>query len=67
MLPLAERVRLAGRSIAVAGVAALVLQAAGPTWVAPFAWVLPLAFVLLGGIASIAAEPVARAIAAKLS
>jgi hypothetical protein len=66
-LPGAERVRLAAASVAIAGATALVLGAAGPAWVAPFTWVLPLVFASVGCIAFFAAEAMARAISAKLS
>ena len=40
---------------------------AGPAWVAPFTWVLPLTFASVGCIAFIAAEAIARAVAPKSS
>jgi predicted alpha/beta hydrolase family esterase len=66
-LPAAERVRHVAGAIAAAGLTALVLRVAGPSWVAPFTWVLPLAFALVGAVGVIAAEPLARAISAKFS
>jgi len=66
-LPAAERVRHVSGAVAVAGLTALVLRLAAPSWIAPFTWVLPLAFACIGATGLIAAEPLARAIVAKLS
>jgi hypothetical protein len=66
VLPGADRVRVAGGSIATAGVTALVLRMASPP-VASLTWVLPLVFALAGCAAVVAAEAIVRAVAAKIS
>jgi hypothetical protein len=62
----ADRVRFTGASFATAGVTALVLRMASPP-VAPLTWVLPLVFASVGCIILIAAEAIARAVAARIS
>jgi hypothetical protein len=62
-----ERVRVAGMLALVAGLTAEAAQAARPMPVGPLSWVLPIAIAALGFLASIAAGPLARAVADKTS
>ena len=62
-----ERVRAAGVVALVGGLTAILVQAAKPVPIGPLIWVLPAVVACLGLLASIAAGPLARAIADKAS
>lgn len=62
-----ERVRAAGVVALVGGLTAVLVQAAKPASIGPLIWVLPAVVACLGLLASIAAGPLARAIADKRS
>jgi len=62
-----ERVRAAGIVALAGGVTAILVQAAKPVSIGPLIWVLPTVVASLGLFASIAAGPLARAIADKTS
>jgi hypothetical protein len=63
--PGADPVRIASIAGVAGGVTALLLQALGPAWIAPFIWILPAVAVLLGCVAFFAAEPLSRAMASR--
>ena len=62
-----QQVRAAGVVAFVAGLTAVLVQAAKPVSIGPLIWVLPAAVACLGLLAAIAAAPLARALAAKQS
>jgi len=62
-----ERVRAAGVVAFVGGLTAILVQAAKPVSIGPLIWVLPTVVACLGFLASLAAGPLARAIADKAS
>ena len=61
------QVRAAGVVALVGGLTAILVQAAKPVSIGPLIWVLPTVVAVLGLLASIAAGPLARAIADKAS
>jgi len=56
-----DRLRRSGACLTIAAITAFLLQFLGSGEDAPFRWILPLAFAVIGATMAVAAEPIARA------